>query len=129
VNEHRQAILDRLRAHQYLTVLDGPADGTQAPPYVVVYVTVPDERRTKLCGDTDETWITVTTHSVAENPTGASIVAKNVRQQLLDFRPAVLGWACSRIGHELGRAPDTSTIAGQTYLDAVDEWDYRAEPV
>ncbi len=127
--EHRDAVLARLRAHPHLTVVDGPAGGTQAPPYVVVYVYTPDESRTKLEGDTDETWVTAVTHSVGASVHAAGIVARNVRQALLDQRLVVPGWKCDRITHDDGRAADWDESTGVRVMDAVDEWGYRAEPI
>jgi len=129
VIEHAEAIVAKLRAHPYLTVIDGPADGTQAPPYVVVYVYTPDESRTKLEGGTDETWVTIVTHSIAATIDGARIVRRNVRQALLDQRLTVEGWRCERISHESGNPADWDDSTGIRVMDAVDEWDYRAEPL
>lgn len=127
--EHAAAVIARLRAHPSLTVVDGPASGTQAPPYVVVYVYVPDERRTKLDGPTDESTVTVVTHSVATSASGARVVRRNVRQQLLDHRLTVPGWTCKRISHPTGDPADWDTSTGTKLMDAVDEWDYLVEPV
>lgn len=128
MNEHRAAALAKLAANPNLTVLDGPADGTKPPPYVVVYVHVPGETRSKLEGVTDRTTITIVTHSVATTAIGAGIVARNVRAALLDQVLAVPGWRCRRISHEVGRAPDWDTTTGTKLMDAVDEWDYLTEP-
>jgi hypothetical protein len=128
VIEHAAAVVAALDAHPYLTVHRGPAPKEAVPPYVVVYVTVADERRTKMCGNTDESWLIITTHSVAANDEGVGIVRRNVRETLLDVRLTVPGWKTERIGHERGNDADWTNVAGSTYLDAVDEWDYRAEP-
>lgn len=128
-SEHAPAVIARLREHPHLTVVDGPAKGTQAPPYVVVYVYTPDERRTKLEGPTDEGTVVVITHSVATTAAGARIVRKNVRQQLLDHLLVVAGWKCKPIGHPVGMPADWDDSTGTRVMDAVDEWEYVAEPV
>jgi hypothetical protein len=128
VIEHAAAVEAALKAHPYLTVHRGPAPSSAAPPYVVFYVTVADERRTKMCPNTDESWLVVTTHSVAANDEGLGIIRRNVREALLDKRLAVTGWQTEQVSHEHGNAADWVTVAGSTYLTGVDEWDYRAEP-
>ncbi len=127
--EHTTALLALLRADVRLTVHDGPAPDGAVRPYVVVYVHVPGESRTKLDGPTDETWVTVTTHSVADTAEGARIVARNVRSVLLDKRPVVAGWVCDRIAHAAGRPATWDESTQVTVMDAVDQWDYRAAPL
>lgn len=134
--EHTAAVIARLREHPQLngasgraTVIDGPASGTQKLPYVVVYVYTPNEERTKLEGPTDQATVTVVTHSVAATIVGARIVRNNVRQQMLDHLLTVPGWKCKPIGHPVGMPADWDDSTGTRVMDAVDEWEYVAEPV
>jgi hypothetical protein len=134
VNDHAAAIAALLAATpNLLHVYDGPPrddEPPRTPPYVTFYVHVPYEARTRLNQTgTDETWITVTTHSVAGTMEGARIVAANVRTALVDVAPTVEGWACGRLYHESGSPPDWDSSTGALVADQVDQWDYRCKPI
>lgn len=123
---HREAVLAALNANSNLTVVDGPAPKGTAPPYVVTYVYIPTETRNKVNSGTNETTVSIVTHSTAANTQSVAIVARQVRSSLLDQVMAVTGYVCTRITHESGSPPDWDDSTGVVVMAQIDQWDYTA---
>lgn len=132
MDAHTDAVLARLEADANLTVYDGArkkTDPVREPPYVVVYVYVPREWRSKLNqSTTDRHQITISTHSAGADRPSADIVRRHVRTQLLDWVPGVAGFTCYRVNHEDGDAPDWDDTGGALLMSASDQWDYYCQP-
>lgn len=125
---HRLAAKALLDANPNLTPRDGPAPKGTAPPYVVFYVYVPAEARNTINGPTDETTVTIITHSTAASALGVDIVSRNVRSALLDQTPVVDGYVCSRVEHSSGSPADWDDSTGVVVMAQIDQWDYIARP-
>lgn len=141
MDAHAKVVLQRLDAHPKMStaissgqtvVYDGPrtiSEPVRKPPYVVFYLTVDDERPSKLNGVvTDESWFSISTHGVGENRLASDTVRGYIRAQLLDWVPVVPGWSCRRVSHVSGDLPDWDDTTGLILMDAVDHWSYRAHP-
>ncbi len=128
---HTDAVIDRLEDNANLTVYDGArkkSDPVRKPPYVVTYVLIPEEYRSKLNQNvTDKGWIRIFTHSAGADRAAADIVRAHVRTQLLDWVPDVAGCNCYIVSHQDGDAADWDDTGGDLLMSAVDQWEYRFE--
>lgn len=99
IKEH-QAAIKTLLSPLTFTKYDGDVTDEPTWPYLVWRMTTGFGEGTKVCGDTDKETFYVYVTSVGLSREAAAIVADGARTVLLDQRPVVAGWSCSRLKRE-----------------------------
>lgn len=123
------AILDRLKAHPQLAgkVFEGPVRHSPSL-YVVVWANSGLRSSDRYTGAQGNVTTSYTVHSVGLDAAGAAYVNERVMQQLIDFRPVVVGRMCQRVKHEVSRPIQVDRDATPPLYYVVDQFDVLSFP-
>lgn len=131
---HIAAFLALLEAHPYLGTGANSVPVVMEVPdprpleYVVVYPQVSYRALDELPVRSRRAVVRFVTHSVGQTGMAAQIIAGNVREAVLDMRPAIARRTCYPIRDEQSLPPERDESTGVLVMDAMTVWRLESVP-
>lgn len=131
IRQHKTAVLTRLR--EVPSMVDKVFEGrvpARTEAYAALYTNTgryPQDRFTGPQGAT--VTYTYWLHSIGSTPDQAQAIAERVLRQLLNWRPTIAGYGCSRMIHRASQPIQLDDTIRPPLFYCVDQFDLTSNPI